>query len=476
MKLGTYKLSNKDFLRSYGPEDIENLDTSSRYDCDVLVWNNRYDFCSEMLVSFPRLKLFINWGTDDANLPDLDMLAKRVMVKKVDFYAQQSLCEYVLMLMVAFEHAQEKIFHDDADNFTMQIYGKKIGIIGLGKIGFNVASFLHKSFNCIIYYNTTKDYRIPDYQYASKDDLIRVCDYVIIVAKSRTCSVDPKVMEHANPDLVILNISRDSILPFKIICPYLQSGKIRGFIGDVTKLNPGDGVAKNILISPRIGYQTKEAVELKQNILLFYLKQYMFCEANKKSYVHIARHGKTEWNSLRIYQGTYDSPLTHNGKEDAEKIAESLADKKIVHVFTSPLGRAKRTAEIIVDKLNVPISTIPSFIEMNFGIFQQKPQEQIKELFDDFFTNRNNNAHYKLFVPYPSGESYFDVYQRILFDIMRILVTYDNFAIVGHESVNRMIRGIITGKNLTEMVNARQKNNELIAIELSENIESVIVV
>lgn len=385
------------------------------------------------------------------------------------------MCEYVLMLMVAFEHAQGKIFHDDADNSTRQIYRKAIGIVGLGKIGFNVASFLRNSFNCKIYYNTTKDYHIPDYEYASKEYLIKVCDYVIIVAKSRTCFLDPKTLEHANPGLVILNISRDSILPFKAIYPYLQSKKIRGFIGDVINLNPSDGVAQNILIAPKIGYQTKEAIELKQNTALFYLKQYMLCEANKKSYVHIARHGKTEWNSLKIYQGTYDSPLTHEGIEGAEKMAELLADKNITHVFTSPLGRAEATAKIVADRIKVPVLTVPSFDEMSFGVFQQRSQEKIKELFADFFINRHDNAHYKLFVPYPSGESYFDVYQRVLSDVMKLLVTHDNFVIVGHESVNRMIRGIITGKSLTDMVNSRQKNNELVAIELSENIENTIV-
>ncbi len=87
MKLGMYEISNKDFLRNYNPEEVEKLDTASRYDCDALIWNNKYDFRSKMLVNFPHLKLFINWGTDDANLIDLETLEKKVMVKKVDFYS-----------------------------------------------------------------------------------------------------------------------------------------------------------------------------------------------------------------------------------------------------------------------------------------------------------------------------------------------------------------------------------------------------
>ena len=474
MKLGTYKISNNEFLHNYHPEVVNKLGKSAKYGCDVLVWNNNYDFHSGMLETFPKLRLLINWGTDDANLTDLAALQRKITVKKVDFYAQQSVCEYVLMLMVAFEHSQEKVFHG-IRNYTRQLYGKNIGIIGLGKIGFSLARFLHTSFNCQIFYNTTKDYLLPDYRYVSKEDLVKMCDYLIIVAKSRTCKLDPRTLRQANPDLVVLNISRDQILPFSDISPYLRRGKIRGFIGDVTTSKPSKDVAKAVLIAPKIGYQTKEARELKQNIVLYYLRQYILRENGRKSYVYIARHGKTEWNSLRIYQGTHDSPLTHEGKDCAGKIAGYLADKNISSIFTSPLGRAHETAEIVAGKHDISIFTIPSFIEMNFGVFQQKPQEQIKGLFADFFTNRQDNAHYKLFVPYPSGESYFDVYQRILSDVMKLLVTYDNFVIIGHESVNRMIRGIITGKSLTDMVNSRQKNNELVAIELSENIESTIV-
>ena len=216
MELGIYKISNSEFLHSYHPEVVNKLGKSTKYGCDVLIWNNNYDFHSGMLENFPKLKLLINWGTDDANLTDLSALQRRIVVKKVDFYAQQSVCEYVLMLMVAFEHSQEKVFNG-VRNYTRQLYGKRIGIIGLGKIGFSLARFLHTSFNCKIFYNTTKDYSLPDYKYEPKENLVKMCDYLIIVAKSRTCKLDARTLRQANPDLVILNLSRDRILPFSKI-------------------------------------------------------------------------------------------------------------------------------------------------------------------------------------------------------------------------------------------------------------------
>lgn len=474
MRLGTYNIADSEFLRAYTPQIIGVPDSGEKYPCDVLIWNNNYDFHSYMLSNFPNLKLFINWGTDDGNLKDEEDLQRKVALKKVDFYAQESMCEYVLMLMVAFEQAQEKDFNHETFDHTKQLHGKKIGMLGLGKIGFAVADLLHETFHCTIQYNTTEDHGLPHYSFASKEEMFRNCDYVIIAAKSKNCSVETSLLGFANPNLVILNISRDSILPFAAIYPYIRDHKIRGFIGDMTDVKVEKDVTKHVLIAPKTGYRTEEAVGIKQNIALLYLKQYVLREERRKSYVYIVRHGETEWNVQKIYQGIYDSPLTLAGKRQARKEAELLANKKVTHIFTSPLGRAQETALILSQLLTVPITTVGIFKEMDFGIFQQRSQQQMQKLFADFFTNRKKNPYYKLFVPYPAGESYFDIYLRILAAVMDIAVHYDDFLIVGHESVNRMIRGIILGRSLADMVKQRQKNDEIVIIEISENSEKTI--
>lgn len=447
---------------------IDEFDASQRYSCDVLLWNNTHDFRSDMLSSFPNLKVFINWGTDDANLKDEDELQKRVLVKKVDFYSQQSVCEYVLMLIIAFERSYGMDARRNTDE-RRQLYGKKIGIIGMGKIGFGIANMLHRSFHCTIYYNTTIDYQIPDFHFTTPQELVKNCDYLILAPKSKKCVLDPSMLRSANGDLVILNISRDSVMPFVHISPFIREGRVRGFIGDVTKLDVQTGTSRNIMIVPKIGHQTKEAIEIKQNTVLYYLKQFRLLEQDRRSYVYIARHGKTEWNTLKIYQGTHNSALTDEGKEQISKIGLFLSDKRIGHIFASPLGRARETAEIIARQLDVPITIIPAFSEMDFGIFQKRSQESVKELFEDFFRSHHDNLYYKLFVPYPAGESYYDVYLRVLPEVLALLATYDDFLIVGHESVNRIIRGVIQGIPLIEMTKTKQKNNEIAVLEISQN-------
>jgi probable phosphoglycerate mutase len=72
--------------------------------------------------------------------------------------------------------------------------------------------------------------------------------------------------------------------------------------------------------------------------------------------VLLARHGQTEWNVLGRRQGQLDSPLTAAGWDHARRHAKTLAPQDIDAIFTSPLGRASTTADIIGEALGVPVT------------------------------------------------------------------------------------------------------------------------
>lgn len=65
------------------------------------------------------------------------------------------------------------------------------------------------------------------------------------------------------------------------------------------------------------------------------------------------RHGETDWNKENIFQGHNDIPLNENGKKQAQLRANSFSLEHFSEIFTSPLKRAKETAEIIRN-LNKP--------------------------------------------------------------------------------------------------------------------------
>ena len=66
--------------------------------------------------------------------------------------------------------------------------------------------------------------------------------------------------------------------------------------------------------------------------------------------LYLVRHGQTELNVQNILQGWHDSPLTAHGREQAFVTCAAFKDRGVTfdHVYSSPLGRARCTAELIV--------------------------------------------------------------------------------------------------------------------------------
>jgi len=86
------------------------------------------------------------------------------------------------------------------------------------------------------------------------------------------------------------------------------------------------------------------------------------------THLTLIRHGQTDWNLARRIQGSTDIPLNATGREDAVQAAERLASGTHHAVYTSPLLRAKETAEIIADRLGLEIAgVVPDIREREFG-------------------------------------------------------------------------------------------------------------
>ncbi|RKQ32939.1 histidine phosphatase family protein [Oceanobacillus halophilus] len=79
------------------------------------------------------------------------------------------------------------------------------------------------------------------------------------------------------------------------------------------------------------------------------------------------RHGETDWNSVGRLQGRADIPLNHNGRKQANLCGSFLKNTEYDLLITSPLKRAKETADIINSHLNLPFIVMDNFIERSFG-------------------------------------------------------------------------------------------------------------
>ena len=83
----------------------------------------------------------------------------------------------------------------------------------------------------------------------------------------------------------------------------------------------------------------------------------------------LLRHAETEWNREKRIQGQQDAPLTSDGRQQAEEWGRALNRYQFDHLVTSDLGRAKVTANIINQSLNLPFSEERRLREQHWGMW-----------------------------------------------------------------------------------------------------------
>jgi len=84
----------------------------------------------------------------------------------------------------------------------------------------------------------------------------------------------------------------------------------------------------------------------------------------------VVRHGQTAWNRIGKQQGWLDSPLTGLGTTQAQAIADALVGERFDACYSSDLGRALQTAQIIAPRIGLEVIPEPGFRERNQGILQ----------------------------------------------------------------------------------------------------------
>jgi probable phosphoglycerate mutase len=86
----------------------------------------------------------------------------------------------------------------------------------------------------------------------------------------------------------------------------------------------------------------------------------------KSMKVYVVRHGLTEMNQRGVVNGEVDEPLVAEGVQQA-KDAIRLIPESVSHIYSSPLMRAARTADIFSTALSVPVITSPELMEIKMG-------------------------------------------------------------------------------------------------------------
>lgn len=153
--------------------------------------------------------------------------------------------------------------------------------------------------------------------------------------------------------------------------------------------------------------------------------------------LYIIRHGETDWNKEKRLQGRSDTELNEYGIELAEITARALKDVKFDCIYSSPLKRAYKTAEIIRMDREVDIITDDRLLEISFGEIEGVPLNERPPKFQKFFTDPAN------YEAPEGGESYQELVDRTKDFIEKVVVpaskTAERMLIVAHGALNKAL-------------------------------------
>ncbi len=124
--------------------------------------------------------------------------------------------------------------------------------------------------------------------------------------------------------------------------------------------------------------------------------------------VYIIRHGETDMNARAVMQGWTDEPLNQSGRDLAALTGRAMRGVHFDGCFSSPLIRAKETAEIVLRESgnDIPVITDDRLREIGFGVMEGKKLDEWGEAGLLFFTDPFR------FEGFPNGERVQDVCRR----------------------------------------------------------------
>jgi broad specificity phosphatase PhoE len=168
----------------------------------------------------------------------------------------------------------------------------------------------------------------------------------------------------------------------------------------------------------------------------------------------LARHGETEWNVAEIFRGRIDIELNETGIKQAELLAEYLSHLKLEAIYSSPLKRALKTAEIIADHHTLGVEIAPGLIDFNYGEWQGRPHQEVKDKYKGLYAQWINRPDQ---VKIPAGESLDNVRERALEVINKVTAGYKGtVALVSHRVVNKVLICALLGLDNSHFWNIKQ--------------------
>ena len=149
----------------------------------------------------------------------------------------------------------------------------------------------------------------------------------------------------------------------------------------------------------------------------------------------LARHAESAWNAERRFQGRTDVGLSEAGREQATALGKALARRRVGAIYSSPMARARETAEIVARETGLAIAVVDELRELSLGTWEGRTVDDVLATEADAYRRWRERPYD---CPPPEGEHIEAVTRRVLPVMERILASHpdgDEALVVSHGGV-----------------------------------------
>lgn len=166
-------------------------------------------------------------------------------------------------------------------------------------------------------------------------------------------------------------------------------------------------------------------------------------------HIILIRHGRTAWNAgegqAKRFRGTINLPLADEGVAQAQATAQRLAGLPLAAVYSSPLQRAARTAQMIAEPHGLTAELVPDLVSMNYGQWAEQLDTDVARRWPDLY---GRWRHDPFSIQIPGGEHMAQLRSRAVAALRAILARHtegDFIGLVSHQAVTKTLVCALAG-------------------------------
>lgn len=470
----------------------------------------------------PKLQLIACRSTGFNNIDTTAAAERGITVVNVPTYGERTVAEYtftlILALMRQLKPAIDSLSALEFDQKSLMgadINGKTIGIIGMGRIGQQVARLAVAFGMKVIAYDPHQQAAKASeigFSYVELEELAKISDIISLhspYTRDNHHLINADFLTKVKPTALLINTARGELVDTQSLVKALREKKLAGAGIDVLE---GEELLKvdeemmilrqdstaadlysqsiqidvlkrlpNVIVTPHNAFNTVEALARINQISADNMIQFWYgntpnkieLEPNKPGKLIIVRHGESEWNALGKWTGSRDVHLSEKGFREAAMLGLTIKDIHLDYAFASQQLRSFETLSGIVDaaqQFTVPYERSAALNERDYGEYTGFNKWEIKEeLGEEVFQRLRRDWNY----PVPGGETLKMVYERVVpfyqQTIMPKLMAGQNVLVVSHGNAIRTLVKYIEGISDQEISNVEMLFGTILIYDVDKN-------